>query len=126
MRRRGWWYGGVVGLLLLVGAVGGCPGGGDYGGGGCRPLGEVEPNAPPLTAEFLAALLVGACGLISGSRFDPAEGDRSSVLIRERLTLVVTFAPRPLGDCAVQLCEADTGPLLRECGNAVRSISRSV
>ena len=119
MRRRRWWYGGLVGLFLLVGAVGGCTGGGDQGGGGCLAFGEVEPNDTPLTVEFLGELSVGACGIIYGSLADPGDVDSYSVLVRESLTLVVTFDPSPLVVFAVQLVEADTGQLLRDCGDSV-------
>ena len=116
MRRRGWWYGGLVGLLIFVGAVGGCTGSGDQGGGGCLTFGDVEPNDTPLTAEFLDELFVGECGTIYGSLFDPADVDRYSVLVRQSLTLVITFDPSPLVDFDVQLFDADTGQLIRDCG----------
>ena len=119
MRRRRWWYSGLVGLLILVGAVGGCAGGGDQGGGGCLSFGEVEPNDTPLTAEFLDELFVGECGIIHGSLSDPADVDNYSVLVRESLTLVVTFDPSPLVDFDVQLFDAETGQLIRDCGTSV-------
>ena len=119
MRRRGWWYRGLVGLLILVGAVGGCTGSGDQGGGGCLAFGDVESNDTPLTAEFLDELFVGECGTIYGSLSDPADVDRYSVLVRQSLTLVITFDPSPLVDFDVQLFDADTGQLIRDCGNSV-------
>jgi hypothetical protein len=79
----------------------------------------VEPNDTPLTAEVLGGLSVGACDIIYGSLSNPADVDSYSVLVRESLTLVVTFDPSPLVDFEVQLFEADTGQLLRDCGNSV-------
>jgi hypothetical protein len=79
----------------------------------------VEPNDTPLTTEFLGELSVGACGTIYGSLSDPADVDSYSVLVRESLTLVVTFDPSPLVVFEVQLVEADTGQLLHDCGNSV-------
>jgi hypothetical protein len=116
----------LVGLLLLVGAVGGCTGSGDHGGGGCLSFGEVEPNDTPLTAEFLDELFVGECGIIYGSFLDPADVDRYSFLVRESLTLVVTFDPSPFVDFEVQLVEADTGQLIRNCGNSVLPVNCAV
>src|SRR5262245_8852409 len=82
MRGRGSWW---VGLLLLMGVVGGC--GGDdhddahHGGAVCVVFGEVEPNATPLTAQFLGDLFVDDCVIVDGSLFDPADVDSYRVLV---------------------------------------------
>lgn len=117
MTRRQWWYGGLVGLLLLAGATGGCSGGGDAdNGAGCFLFGEVEPNATPLTAQFLGDLFVDDCVAVNGNLFDPVDVDSYRVLVQESLTLVVTLEHSPFVDFDVQLFDADTGQLIVDCG----------
>ena len=120
MTPRQWWYGGLVGLLLLAGAVGGCNGDGhddgDDGIAGCFLFGEREPNATPLTAQFLGDLFVDDCFVVEGSLFDPADVDSYRVFVQETLTLVVTVDHSPFVDFDVQLFDADTGQLIVDCG----------
>jgi hypothetical protein len=123
MRRRGWWWRSVVGILLLAGAVGGC-GGDDHDdghddGAACVLFGEVEPNATPLTAQFLGDLFVDDCVIVDGSLFDPVDVDSYRVVVQETLTLVVTLDHSPFVDFDVQLFEAATGQLILECGSNV-------
>src|SRR5437762_1425089 len=115
MTRRCWWGLDMVGILMIVGALGGCSGGGDGGGhddghhasGGCVLVGEQEPNATALTAQFLGALFVDDCVGVAGSLFDPADVDSYRVLVQETLTLVVTLDHSPLVDFDLQLFDAD-------------------
>lgn len=120
MTHRQWWYGGLVGLLLFAGAVGGCNGDdhddGDDGIAGCFLFGEREPNATPLTAQFLGDLFVDDCFVVEGSLFDPADVDSYRVFVQETLTLVVTVDHSPFVDFDVQLFDADTGQLIVDCG----------
>ena len=123
MTRRRWWWVGMVGILMLAGAVGGCVGGDhdddhhdrDF----CVLFGEREPNATPLTAQFLGDLIVDDCVIVNGSLFDPADVDSYRVLIQESLTLVVTLDHNPQVDFDIQLFDADTGQLIRDCGISV-------
>ena len=120
MTQRQWWYGAVVGLLLLAGVVGGCDGG-DHdddhdGGAGCLLFGEVEPNATPLTAQFLGDLFVDACVAVAGNLFDPVDVDSYRVLVQESLTLAVTLEHSPFVDFDVLLFDAATGQLILDCG----------
>jgi hypothetical protein len=123
MTPRQWWYGGLVGLLLLAGAVGGCNGDdhddGDNDIAGCFLFGEREPNATPLTAQFLGDLFVDDCFVVEGSLFDGADVDSYRVFIQETLTLVVTVEHSPFVDFDVQLFDADTGQLIVDCGITV-------
>jgi hypothetical protein len=117
MTHRQWWYGGLVGLLLLAGAAGGCSGDGDDdNGAGCFLFGEVEPNATPVTAQFLGDLFVDDCGAVNGNLFDPVDVDSYRVLVQESLTLVVTLEHSQFVDFDVQLFDADTGQLIVDCG----------
>ena len=111
-------------MLLIVGAVAGCAGGGDHQEGppvssGCVFVGEQEPNATPLTAQFLSDLFVDDCVAVAGSLFDPLDVDSYRVLIQESLTLVVTLDHSPFVDFDVQLFDADTGQLILDCGSNV-------
>ena len=123
MRRRSWWWRILVGLLLLAGVVGGC--GGDdhddehHDGAVCFLVGEREPNATPLTAQFLSDLFVDDCVAVDGSLFDPLDVDSYRVLVQESLTLVVTLEHSPFVDFDVQLFDADTGQLIVDCGSNV-------
>jgi len=123
MRRRGWWWRSLVGLLLLAGVVGGCDGDGHdddhHDGAVCFLVGEREPNATPLTAQFLSDLFVDDCVAVDGSLFDPLDVDSYRVLVQESLTLVVTLDHSPFVDFDVQLFDADTGQLIVDCGSNV-------
>ena len=121
MTRRHW---GWVGILMIAGALGSCSGGGDHGAGrppsgGCVLVGEQEPNATPLTAQFLGGLIIGDCVGVAGSLFDPADVDSYRVLVQESLSLVVTLDHSPLVDFDIQLFDADTGQLILDCGSNV-------
>ena len=121
MKRRRWWW---VGLLMIAGAVAGCSGGGDHNdghhaSGGCVLVGEQEPNATAFTAQFLGDLIVDDCFIVAGSLFDPVDVDSYRVLIQESLTLVVTLDHSPREDFDIQLFDADTGQLIRDCGISV-------
>jgi hypothetical protein len=120
MKRRCWWWRSVVGLLLLAGVVGGCDGDdhddGRHDGTGCFLFGEQEPNATPLTAQFLGDLFGDDCVAVTGSLFDPGDVDSYRVLVQESLTLVVTLEHSPFVDFDVLLFDADTGQLIVDCG----------
>ena len=121
MRHKRWWWRNVVGFLLLAGILGGCSGGGDHDeghdtSGVCVLVGEREPNATPLTAQFLGDLFVDDCVAVAGNLFDPADVDSYRVFVQETLTLVVTLDHSPFVDFDVQLFDADTGQLIRDCG----------
>ncbi len=123
MTRRRWWSVGMVGILMIAGALGGCGGGdhddGDRASGGCFLIGEREPNATALTAQFLGDVFVDDCFIVDGSIFDPTDVDSYRVLIQENLTLVVTLDHSLQVDFDVQLFDADTGQLIRDCGPGV-------
>ena len=111
-------------MLMIAGALGSCSGGGDHGAGrppsgGCVLVGEQEPNATPLTAQFLGGLIIGDCVGVAGSLFDPADVDSYRVLVQESLSLVVTLDHSPLVDFDIQLFDADTGQLILDCGSNV-------
>jgi len=113
--------GAMAGILMIVGVVGGCSGGGGDGeghhaNGSCVLVGEQEPNATALTAQFLGDPFVGDCAIVAGSLFDPADVDSYRVLVQEDFTLVVTLDHSPLVDFDIQLFNADTGELIRDCG----------
>ena len=120
MTHRQWWYGGLLGILLLAGVLGGCDGDDHdddhHGGAGCFLFGEVEPNATPLTAQFLGDLFVDDCVAVAGNLFDPADVDSYRVFVQETLTLAVTLDHSPFVDFDVQLFDADTGQLIVDCG----------
>jgi hypothetical protein len=120
MRRRCWGWSSVVGLLLLAGVLGGCDGDDHdddhHGGAGCFLVGEREPNATPLTAQFLSDLFVDDCVIVDGSLFDAGDVDSYRVFVQETLTLVVTVDHSPFVDFDVQLFDADTGALILDCG----------
>ena len=120
MTHRQWWYRGLVGFLLLAGVVGGCDGDDHdddhHGGAGCLLVGEREPNATPLTAQFLGDLFVDDCVAVAGSLFDPVDVDSYRILVHESLTLVVTIDHSPGVDFDVLLFNADTGELILDCG----------
>jgi len=77
---------------------------------------EQEPNATALTAQFLGDPFVGDCAIVAGSLFDPADVDSYRVLVQEDFTLVVTLDHSPFVDFDIQLFNADTGELIRDCG----------
>ncbi len=117
-RRRGWVD--IVGILMIAGALGSC-GGGDHddggrAGGGCVLVRELEPNNTFLTAQFLGDMFVDDCFIVDGSIFNPADVDSYRVLVQENLTLVVTLDHSAGVDFDVQLFDADTGQLIRDCG----------
>ena len=124
MTRRRWWWVGLVDIFLLIGAVAGCSGGGDHSDGprarsGCVLVGEQEPNATFLTAQFLGDLFVDDCVAVAGSLFDPVDVDSYRVLIQESLNLVVTLDHSPLVDFDIQLFDADTGTFILDCGSNI-------
>jgi hypothetical protein len=124
MTRRRWRGVDVVSILMLVGAVAGCSGGGDHNDGHqasgvCVLVGEQEPNATVLTAQFLGDLLVDDCVAVAGSLFDPLDVDSYRVLLQESLNLVVTLDHSPVVDFDIQVLEAETGRLIRDCGSDV-------
>ena len=124
MIHRRWWWGGLIRILMIAGAVVGCSGGGDQNEGhpasrGCVLVGEQEPNATFLTAQFLGDLLVGDCIAVAGSLFDPVDVDSYRVLIQQSLNLVVTLDHSPFVDFDIQLFDADTGQLILDCGSNV-------
>ena len=123
MLRRRWWWVGLVGIIL-AGVGAGCSGGGDDTNGrpassGCVLVGEQEPNATLLTAQFLGELFVDDCVGVAGSLFDPLDVDSYRVLIQESLRLVVTVDHSPFVDFDLQLFDADTGQLILDCGLSV-------
>jgi hypothetical protein len=118
IRRR--CLGAMAGILMTVGGLGGCSGGGHDDGhhasGGCVLVAEQEPNATVLTAQFLGDPFVGDCAIVAGSLFDPADVDSYRVLVQEDFILVVTLDHSPRVDFDIQLFNADTGELIRDCG----------
>jgi hypothetical protein len=124
MARRRWWWVSLVDMLMIAGAVAGCSGGGDHEEGphahdGCVLVGEQEPNATPLTAQFLGDVFVDDCVDVVGSLFDPVDVDSYRVLIQESLTLAVTVDHSSFVDFDILLFDADTGGLIRDCGSPV-------
>src|SRR5262245_578237 len=124
MARRRWWVVGFVGIFMLAGAVAGCSGDGDddagrHASGVCVLVGEQEPNATPLTAQFLGDLFVDDCVAVAGGLFDPFDVDSYRVLIQESLTLIVTVDHSSFVDFDIQLFDADTGRLILDCGSNV-------
>jgi hypothetical protein len=102
----------------------GCSGNGDHddghhANGFCVLVGEQEPNATPLTAQFLGDLFVDDCVILAGSLFDPFDVDSSRVLIQESLTLVVEVDHSPFVDFDIHLFDADTGQLILDCSSNV-------
>jgi hypothetical protein len=116
MTRRRWWSVGMVGILMIAGALGGCGGGDHDDGNACFLIGEREPNDTFLTAQFLGDVFVDDCFIVSGSIFDPADVDSYRVLVQESVILDVTLDHSSLVDFDVQLFDADTGQLIRDCG----------
>ena len=112
--------GAMAGILMIVGFLGGC-GGGDHEDerGSCVLVGEQEPNATALTAQLLGDPFVGDCAIVAGSLFDPTDVDSYRVLVQEDFTLVVTLDHSSLVDFDIQLFNADTGELIRDCGSNV-------
>ena len=123
MTRMYWWWAGIVGIFISAGVLAGCSGGdhdnGHHGSGVCLLFSEVEPNATALTAQFLGDMFFDDCFIVAGSIFDFTDVDSYRVLVQESLTLVVTLDHSPLVDFDVQLFDADTGQLIRDCGLAV-------
>jgi hypothetical protein len=122
--RSRWWWVRLVEMLLIAGAVAGCSGGGDHeegphGSGGCVFVGEQEPNATPVTAQFLGDVFVDDCVAVAGSLFDPLDVDSYRVLIQESLTLAVTVDHSAFVDFDILLFDAETGGLIRDCGSPV-------
>lgn len=116
MTRRRWWW---VGILMMIGAVGGCGDDHHHHHHGCGLVQEVEPNDTPSTADFLGEAFVGDCVVVAGSLSDPADVDIFRFLVEESLTLVVTLDHSSQVNFAVQLLDADTGQLIRDCGSGV-------
>jgi hypothetical protein len=82
-------------------------------------VGEQEPNATPVTAQFLGDLFVDECVAVAGSLFDPFDVDSYRVLIQESLTLAVTVDHSAFVDFDILLFDAETGGLIRDCGSPV-------
>jgi len=82
-------------------------------------VGEQEPNATFLTAQFLGDLLVDDCVAVAGSLFDAVDVDSYRVLIQESLNLVVTLDHSSFVDFDIQLFDADTGTFILDCGSNV-------
>jgi hypothetical protein len=123
MAHRRWWWVGLIGIII-AGAMAGCSGGGDDNDGhrassSCVLVGEQEPNATLLTAQFLGDLFIDDCVGVAGSLFDPVDVDSYRVLIQESLNLVVTVDHSPFVDFDIQLFDADTGQLILDCGSNV-------
>jgi hypothetical protein len=122
MIRRGWWW---IGLLLLVGAVGGCDDHDHHHRDrrGCALFQEIEPNDTPRTADFLGEAFVGDCAMVEGSLFDARDDARDvdtyRFFVEESLSLVVTLDHSAEVTVALQLVDADTGQLIRDCGSTV-------
>jgi len=117
MTRRRWWW---VGILMIAGALGGCSGG-DHNdapldSGSCLLFREGEPNDTLLTAQFLDAIAVDDCFVVTGDLFNVVDVDSYRVLVQESLTLVVTLDHSSLVDLDIQLFDADTGQLILDCG----------
>ena len=123
MARIHWWWAGIVGILISAGGLAGCSGGdGDndhHGNGVCLLVGEVEPNATELTAQFLGDMFVDDCFSVAGSIFDVTDVDSYRVVVQEPLTLFVTIDHSPLVALDVQLFDVGTRQLIRDCGDAV-------
>jgi uncharacterized protein YdeI (BOF family) len=123
MTHRRWWWVGLIGIIT-AGAMAGCSGGGDDNDGhpansSCVLVGEQEPNATRLTAQFLGDLLVDDCVAVAGNLFDAIDVDSYRVVLQESLDLVVTVDHSPLVDFDIQLFEAETGRLILDCGSNV-------
>ena len=118
-RRRCWW----VDILIIAGALGGCSGGDGNGeppaGAACFFFREVEPNDTLFTAQFLDAIFVDDCFVVTGDLFTVVDVDSYRVLVQESFTLVVTLDHSPLVDFDIQLFDADTGQLILDCGVSV-------
>ena len=113
--------GAMAGILMIVGVVGGCGGGGGDGeehhaSGACVLVAEQEPNDTLGTAQFLGDPFTGDCAIVSGTLFDPVDVDSYRVLVAETFTLVVTLDHSAFVDFDIQLFDAGTGQLIRDCG----------
>jgi hypothetical protein len=131
MKYSGWWWGG---LLLLVVAVSGC---GDddhdhhhhdhhhhdhhHHDHACVQVREVEPNDMASTAQFLDPGPAGDCVIVEGDLTTATDVDTYRILIEEPLTLTVTLDQSPGVDFAVQLVQADTSALIKDCHSAAVS-----
>ena len=117
-----WWWAGMVGIFMSAGVLAGCSGGDHsesrHGSGVCLLENEVEPNATALTAQFLGDMFADDCFIVSGSIFDVTDVDSYRVLVQESLTMVVSLDHSSLVAFDVQLFDADTGELIRDCGVA--------
>ena len=118
MTRRRWWW---VSILMLASAVVGC---GDHDHhrhhhGGCRVFRELEPNTTALTAQDLGDVFEDDCIVVNGTIVDAADEDNYLIFIQEDLAVEVTLEHDPLVTFAVQLFDADTGELIRDCGTTV-------
>ena len=122
MKYSGWWWVG----LLLVGAMSGC---GDddhdhhhhdhhHHDHACVQVREVEPNDLASTAQFLDPGPAGDCVIVEGDLTTATDVDTYRILIEEPLTLAVTLDQNPGVDFAIQLVQADTGALIKNCHSA--------
>ena len=103
---------------MMVGALGGCGDGAHpHQHRGCFLVREVEPNDTVRTTPFLEDIFVDDGIVVTGTLLDAAAGDRSSVLMQERRTLVVTLDHSAQVDFARQRLDAETGQLIRDGGS---------
>jgi hypothetical protein len=82
-------------------------------------VGEQEPNATALTAQFLGDPFTGDCVIVEGSLFDPTDVDSYRVLVQEDFTMVVTLDHSSRVDFDLHLFNAETGELIRACGTSI-------
>ena len=119
---RDWhrWWRGLGSFIMIVGMLGGCSEGTQDTGANvrdvCLLIGEREPNATALTAQFLDDVFAAECFIVTGRIVDPLDVDSYRILIHESLTLAVTLDHSPLVDFDLQLFDAETGQLIRDCG----------
>jgi hypothetical protein len=123
MTRTRWWWGSLAGLFMLAGVLGGCDGDDHdeepHAHDRCLLFREREPNDSTLLAQILDLGFAGDCVIVEGTLFAATDVDTYAILVEETLTLVVTVDHSPGVDFDVQLFNAETGDLLRDCGLGV-------